>query len=163
IYILVTKGKIPAYLGSSFAFLSPVFVVLGHYSGGEGYGYALGGFLMVGIVLVVIAGIVKVAGTGWIDVLFPPAAMGAILAVIGLGRGRDGVDLGAWIAPDNAGADGAIQTIAALVALYCLGVTIICRASMRGFLTIIPIPLGSVLGYIGDLFSALVDLTMVRT
>src|SRR5699024_5630882 len=56
-----------------------VFVVLGHYSGGEGYGYALGGFLMVGIVLVVIAGVVKVAGTGWIDVLFPPAAMGALL------------------------------------------------------------------------------------
>src|SRR5699024_8405910 len=39
IYIFITKGKIPAYLGSSFAFLSPVFVVLGHYSGGEGYGY----------------------------------------------------------------------------------------------------------------------------
>src|SRR5699024_11370162 len=84
IYIFITKGKIPAYLGSSFAFLSPVFVVLGHYSGGEGYGYALGGFIMVGIGLVVITGIVRVAGTGWIDVLFPPASMGAIVAVIGL-------------------------------------------------------------------------------
>src|SRR5699024_10173524 len=82
IYILVTKGKIPAYLGSSFAFLSPVFVVLGYYSGGEGYGYALGGFLMVGIVLVVIARIVKVVGTGWFDVLFSLASMAAIVAVI---------------------------------------------------------------------------------
>src|SRR5699024_11992654 len=84
IYIFITKGKIPAYLGSSVAFLSPVFVVLGHYSGGEGYGYgyALGGLLMVGIVLVVIAGIVKVAGTGWIDVLFPLTALGAIVDVI---------------------------------------------------------------------------------
>lgn len=44
IYIFITKGKIPAYLGSSFAFISPVFVVLGRYSGLEGYSYALGGF-----------------------------------------------------------------------------------------------------------------------
>src|SRR5699024_2615298 len=61
IYMLLTKGKIPAAMGSSFAFLSPVFVVLGHYSGGEGYGYALGGYLMVGIALVGTAVIVKVA------------------------------------------------------------------------------------------------------
>src|SRR5699024_12350097 len=71
IYIFITKRKIPADLGSSFAFLSPVFVVLGHYSGGEGYGYALGGFLMVGVVVVEIAGMVHVVGTGWLDVLVP--------------------------------------------------------------------------------------------
>src|SRR5690625_7689864 len=54
IYILITKGKIPAYLGSSFAFISPVFVVLNMY-GGDGYGYVLGGFLAVGIVLCLVA------------------------------------------------------------------------------------------------------------
>src|SRR5690625_5314980 len=47
-YIFITKGKIPAYLGSSFAFISPVTVVMGKYAGIEGYGYVLGGFLVVG-------------------------------------------------------------------------------------------------------------------
>src|SRR5699024_11914890 len=58
IYIFITKGKIPAYLGSSFAFISPVTVVLGHYAGGEGYSYALGGFFAVGATLVIISLIV---------------------------------------------------------------------------------------------------------
>ena len=162
IYILVTKGKIPAYLGSSFAFLSPVFVVLGHYSGGEGYGYALGGFLMVGIVLVVIAGIVKVAGTGWIDVLFPPAAMGAIVAVIGLELAPTAAELAGWIAPEDAGADWTMDPTSALVALFTLGITIICWVTMRGFLKIIPILIGIVLGYIVAFFFGLVDFTNVR-
>ena len=84
LYLLITKGQIPAYLGSSFAFISPVLVVLDKYNGDEGYSYALGGFLIVGLVLTVVGVIVKYAGTGWIDVIFPPAAMGAIVAVIGL-------------------------------------------------------------------------------
>src|SRR5690625_4041217 len=63
-YIFITKGKIPAYLGSSFAFISPVTVVMGKYAGIEGYGYVLGGFLVVGVVLCLIAWIVSVAGTG---------------------------------------------------------------------------------------------------
>ena len=162
IYIFITKGKIPAYLGSSFAFLSPVFVVLGHYSGGEGYGYALGGFLMVGIVLVVIAGIVKVAGTGWIDVLFPPAAMGAIVAVIGLELVPTAAELAGWIAPEDAGANWTMDPTSALVALFTLVITIICWVTMRGFLKIIPILIGIVLGYIVAFFFGLVDFTNVH-
>src|SRR5699024_4292164 len=164
IYIFITKGKIPAYLGSSFAFLSPVFVVLGHYSGGEGYGYgyALGGFLMVGIVLVVIAGIVKVAGTGWIDVLFPPAAMGAIVAVIGLELVPTTAELAGWIAPEDAGANWTMDPTSALVALFTSVITIICWVTMRGFLKIIPILIGIVLGYIVAFFFGLVDFTNVH-
>lgn len=63
LYIFITKGQIPAYLGSSFAFIAPVGFVLDKYDGAEGYGYALGGFLMVGIVLVVVALLVKALGT----------------------------------------------------------------------------------------------------
>ncbi|NLI67287.1 MAG: uracil permease, partial [Bacilli bacterium] len=84
LYLFITKGKIPAYLGSSFAFISPVLVVLDKYQGEEGYSYALGGFLLVGLVLTIVGLIVRFAGTAWIDVVFPPAAMGAIVAVIGL-------------------------------------------------------------------------------
>ncbi|HLR03220.1 MAG TPA: uracil permease [Virgibacillus sp.] len=162
LYILITKGKIPAYLGSSFAFLSPVFVVLNHYAGGEGYGYALGGFLMVGIVLVIVAGIVKVAGTAWIDVLFPPAAMGAIVAVIGLELVPTAAELAGWIAPEDAGADWTMDPTSALVALFTLLITIICWVTMRGFLKIIPILIGIVIGYIVAYACGLVDLTTVR-
>src|SRR5690606_1619417 len=54
LYLFITKGQIPAYLGSSFAFISPVLVVLGKFNGDDGFSYALGGFLMVGIVLTVV-------------------------------------------------------------------------------------------------------------
>lgn len=80
LYLFICKGKIPAYLGSSFAFISPVLVVLPLY----GYNAALAGFIAVGLIFVLVAWIIKVAGTRWIDVVFPPAAMGAIVAVIGL-------------------------------------------------------------------------------
>jgi len=50
IYLFITKGQIPAYLGSSFAFISPVLVVLAKYNGADGFSYALGGFLLVGVV-----------------------------------------------------------------------------------------------------------------
>lgn len=78
LYLFICKGKIPAYLGSSFAFISPVLLLLP-----LGYEVALGGFIMWHPVLLV-SFIVKKAGTGWLDVMFPPAAMGAIVAVIGL-------------------------------------------------------------------------------
>ncbi len=79
LYLFICKGKIPAYLGSSFAFISPVLLLLP-----LGYEVALGGFIMCGVLFCLVSFIVKKAGTGWLDVLFPPAAMGAIVAVIGL-------------------------------------------------------------------------------
>src|SRR5699024_18724 len=70
LYLFITKGKIPAYLGSSFAFISPVTVVLMQYSGIEGYSYVLGGFFIVGVVLTLVSIIIRYAGTRWIDVVF---------------------------------------------------------------------------------------------
>lgn len=83
LYILITKGKIPAYLGPALLSSRRYLPFLQNMRL-TGYSYALGGFLAVGIILVIIALIVKIAGTGWIEVVFPPAAMGAIVAVIGL-------------------------------------------------------------------------------
>ena len=78
LYLFICKGKIPAYLGSSFAFISPVLLLLP-----LGYEVALGGFIMCGVLFCLVSFIVKsryrLAGC---DV--PPAAMGAIVAVIGL-------------------------------------------------------------------------------
>lgn len=76
LFILVTKGKAPAYLGSSFAFLAPAGIVIANF----GYEYALGGFVAVGFCGCVLALIVYKFGTDWIDVVLPPAAMGPVVA-----------------------------------------------------------------------------------
>ena len=80
LFIAVTKGKAPAYLGSSFAFLAPAGIVISNF----GYEYALGGFVAVGFCGCILAFIVYKFGTEWIDVVLPPAAMGPVVALIGL-------------------------------------------------------------------------------
>ncbi|WP_368654622.1 uracil permease [Ornithinibacillus sp. 4-3] len=163
IYIFLTKGKIPAYLGSSFAFISPVLVVLSMHNGLDGYGYVLGGFLAVGIVLTLVAIIVKYVGTSWIDVIFPPAAMGAIVAVIGLELVPVAAEMAGWIPGDDADpSTWVMDPKVAMVALSTLAITIICWVTLRGFLKIIPILLGIVIGYIIAYNVGLVDLDPVK-
>lgn len=162
IYIFITKGKIPAYLGSSFAFISPVFVVLGRYSGLEGYSYALGGFFAVGVILVIIGLIIKAVGTGWLDLIFPPAAMGAIVAVIGLELIPTAAQMAGFIAPADATTDWTMDPKTVTVSLLTLAITIVCWVTLRGFLKIIPILIGIVSGYIIAFFAGLVDFTTVK-
>lgn len=85
LYLFICKGKIPAYLGSSFAFISPVLLLLP-----LGYEVALGGFIMCGVLFCTVSFIVKKAGTGWLDVMFPPAAMGPSLPSSARAGGRGG-------------------------------------------------------------------------
>src|SRR5690625_4826911 len=163
LYIFITKGKIPAYLGSSFAFISPVTAVLGNYAGGEGYGYVLGGFLAVGIVLTLVAWLISKIGTAWIDVIFPPAAMGAIVAVIGLELVPVAAGMAGWIPKEDV--DAALWVMdpkAATVALLTLAFTVICWVTLRGFLKIIPILLGIIAGYLIAIPFGLLDLTAVK-
>lgn len=80
LFILITKGKAPAYLGSSFAFISPALIVINK----MGYEYALGGFIVTGIIFMAVAILIKYVGVDWIDVILPPAAMGPVVALIGL-------------------------------------------------------------------------------
>lgn len=162
IYIFITKGKIPAYLGSSFAFISPVFVVLGRYSGLEGYSYALGGFFAVGVILVIIGLIIKAVGTGWLDLIFPPAAMGAIVAVIGLELIPTAAQMAGFIAPADAAKDWTMDPKTVTVSLLTLAITIVCWVTLRGFLKIIPILIGIISGYIIAFFAGLVDFTTVK-
>ena len=82
IYLTICKWRLPAYLGSSFAFISPVLAVCA--TPGMSYGDAQGGFIVFGLSFMILAAIVDKVGTKWIDVLFPPAAMGSIVAIIGL-------------------------------------------------------------------------------
>lgn len=152
LYLVLCKGRIPAYLGSSFAFLSPVFLVLGQYS----YEAALGGFIAVGIVFCLVGLLVRAVGTKWIDIIFPPAAMGAIVAVIGLELMPTAAGM-AGLTGDKP-ADG--TTI--FVSLMTLAITVFASVAFRGFLAIIPILLGVVGGYIIAALCGMVDWTLVE-
>ena len=106
LYLIICKGKIPAYLGSSFAFISPVLLLLP-----QGYDRALGGFIACGALFCLVALIVKKAGTRWLDILFPPAAMGAIVMVIGLELAGVAADMAGLLPPKGAAPDPATITI----------------------------------------------------
>jgi len=153
IYLFICKGRIPAYLGSSFAFISPVFLVMSQYS----YSAAQSGFIVFGLFFVLVSLIVKRAGVGWIDIIFPPAAMGAIVAIIGLEL--------ASAATDMAGLTGSMTGIprekAIVVSMFTLVVTILGSVLFRGFLAVIPVLIGVIAGYILSLILGIVDLTAV--
>ena len=151
-YLILCKGKIPAYLGSSFAFLSPVFLVLSEYS----YEAALGGFIVVGMVFCMVSLIVHAIGTSWIDVIFPPASMGAIVAVIGLELMPTAANM-AGLTGENTDATVIFVSIATLA------VTIFASMAFRGFLSIIPILIGVVAGYIIAFAAGIVDLSHVES
>ena len=151
-YLILCKGKIPAYLGSSFAFLSPVFLVLSEYS----YEAALGGFIVVGAVFCMVSLIVHALGTSWIDVIFPPASMGAIVAVIGLELMPTAANM-AGLTGENTDATVIFVSIATLA------VTIFASMAFRGFLSIIPILIGVVAGYIIAFAAGIVDLSHVES
>ncbi|ATZ12218.1 uracil permease [Erwinia amylovora] len=152
IYLFICKGKIPAYLGSSFAFISPVLLLLP-----LGYEVALGGFIICGVLFCLVALIVKKAGTGWLDVMFPPAAMGAIVAVIGLELAGVAANMAGLLPAGNA-ADGKTM----IVSMVTLGVTVFGSVLFRGFLAIIPILVGVLAGYALAWGMGMVDWTAVR-
>lgn len=155
LYIAICKGRIPAYLGSSFAFLSPVFVVLSKY----GYTDALGGFIAVGLTFTAVALLIGVVGTKWIDVVFPAAAMGAIVAVIGLELAPTAAQMAGLIG--EAGKPYVADPRVITISMFTLGVTILGSVVFRGFLAVIPILVGVVAGYVLSLFMGVVNTGMI--
>ena len=150
LFIVITKGKAPAYLGSSFAFIAPANIVISKF----GYPYALGGFVAVGFCGCLLALIIKKCGTKWIDIVLPPAAMGPVVALIGL-------ELSASAA-NNAGLIGDnIQMANVWVFLITLGVAIFGNICFRKFLSVIPILIAIICGYIAAICFGLVDFTTV--
>lgn len=154
LYILICKGKIPAYLGSSFAFITPVSMVIQNHSG-NGYAMALGAFIVTGVIFVLVALLIKYAGTKWIDVVFPPAAMGAIVALIGLELIPVAASMAGWISDGSVGwtPNGTAITLS----LVTLVVTVLGAVLFRGFPKIIHILIGIVVGYVLALIMGEVD------
>ncbi|MGF7035051.1 uracil permease [Paenibacillus mucilaginosus] len=158
LYLLICRGRIPAYLGSSFAFLSPVFLVLSTGS----YAEALGGFIVAGAIFLLVGLLVKAVGSGWIDVVFPPAAMGAIVAVIGLELVPTAAEMAGFIKPaQNAPANWSPDPATVGVAAATLLITILGTVMFRGFLKIIPILVGVASGYAIAAAAGMVDWSKV--
>ena len=141
LFMFVTKGKSPAYLGSSFAFLSPTFIVLA--ADGLGYQYALGGFVVAGAIFALTGIIVKFVGVDWIDAVLPPAAMGPIVALIGLELAGSAASTGQILSVDGA----PVEMACVLVFVFTLGLAVIGQVVFKGFASAIAILIAIVCGY----------------
>lgn len=157
LYLFICKGKIPSYLGSSFAFIAPVLSVM---AAGMSYEAAQGGFIAFGLAFIVLSFVVRAVGIGWIDVLFPPAAMGAIIAVIGLELGPVAMGM-AGITGDSWQSLGMTHAQVLTISLFSLIVTILGTVVFRGFFAVIPVLIGVVSGYILAAFMGVVDFSKV--
>lgn len=153
-YLIITRGKIPAYLGSSFAFITPIIVL----STTHNIQTAMLGSFLASTVYGFVALFISKFGVGWLLKLLPPVVVGPIIVVIGLGLAPTAVDMAM-----NKTVDGAKQYDLKyfLVALATLSITILCCVAFRGFAKQIPVLLGIVGGYIVAIFSGLVDFTPV--
>lgn len=141
IYTFVTKGKIPAYLGSSFAFIAPTLLII---KTGGGFSHAQAGFIFFGLFFVIMSFVIKKVGTKWIDIVMPPAVMGSVVAVIGLELAPTAAQSAGLIVKAGAHADPNVL----LVSMFTLFVGIIGSVIFRGFFKVIPILTAVVLGYI---------------
>lgn len=151
LFLLITRNRVPSYLGSSFAFLAPVMAVAPLAAGqtsldAASMGVALGGILLAGLTLAVIGLIVHFAGTRWIEVLMPPAVTGTIVALIGLN-----------LAP-SAKNNFIAQPIPAVVTL---AVILIVTVLFRGIIGRLSILFGVVAGYLTALVTGSIDFSSV--
>ncbi|GEL14466.1 uracil-xanthine permease family protein [Pediococcus cellicola] len=155
IYILITRGKIPAYMGSSFSFIVPMVALMKT----TGYPGIAQGTVAVGLVYLLVALLVSFIGSDWINKLLPPIVVGPIVMVIGLSLAG------------TAATDATMRTLASgtttydwryfMVALVTLLVTIGFNMFLKGFISLIPILLGIIVGYLLAVVVGIVDFSGV--
>ncbi|OGS70213.1 MAG: uracil permease [Flavobacteria bacterium RIFCSPLOWO2_12_FULL_35_11] len=142
IFHLITKGKVPIFLGSSFAFIAPIIAATKLY----GYPGTLGGIIAVGLVYGVVSFIVKMWGLKVIEKIFPAVVIGPVIMIIGLSLASVGVDM----AKSNW-----------LIAFSALITAIVIVIYTKGLIKLIPIFIGIIVGYLISIFAGLVDFTSV--
>lgn len=144
IYLFICKGKIPAFLGSSFAFIAPAVTVITSSADVQlNFQKALGGYILSGLVFTLASLLIGKIGTSWLDKVLPPAAMGPIVALIGLDLASTAADM-AGLLPKNGVYDIKIVTISVVT----LAIVVIGSVAFRGFLGVIPILIAVITGYI---------------
>ncbi|GLH63322.1 solute carrier family 23 protein [Parageobacillus sp. G301] len=150
-FLMITKWQVPAYLGSSFAFIAPI--IAAKTSGGPGA--AMIGSFLAGLVYGIVALVIKKAGYRWIMKLLPPIVVGPVIIVIGLGLANTAVNM----AMNNL--DGKYSFTYFSVALVTLAATIVCSIFLRGMLSLVPVLAGIIVGYVYALIVGVVDFSKV--
>lgn len=151
-YLLITRHKIPAYMGSSFSFIVPMMALMKS----TGYPGIAQGTIAVGCVYLLVSLIVTMIGSDWIDHVLPPIVVGPIVMVIGLSL--------ASTAAKDATMNGTHYDLRYFaVAMLTLLVTIAFNMFCKGFLGLIPILLGIVCGYVIACLFGIVDLAPVAS
>lgn len=146
LYILITGAKVPAFLGSSFAFIPALIAISSSY----GVAYAMGGAFVSGLFYILVAFIIKKAGYSWLNKALPPVVIGSVIVVIGLN-----------LAPTAMGmamndANGNYSLFLLTIAAVTLTLTIVANIFSKGFFSIIPILLGLLGGYFFALIVGLI-------
>ena len=142
IFFVIVGGRVPSYLGSSFAFIAVVNAASGLAAGGTpNIGVALGGIIAAGALYAIVGVVVMAVGYGWIEKLMPPVVTGAVVAVIGL-------NLAPVAVSDLAGKDAATTSFNQLIGLITVLSVAAVAVYAPGILRRLPILLGGVIGYI---------------
>ncbi len=142
LYIVVTKAKVPVYLGSSFAFITPIVAIASTY----GIPYMLGACFAVGIFYIIISFIISRLGTKWLDRLLPPVVIGSVIIVIGLNLAPTAMN---WVMYGNTAGSTNVYSLANVtIAFVTFGIAVISSVVLKGFFTVIPILIAMIGGYL---------------
>jgi uracil permease len=155
VFVLVTGFKVPAYLGSSFAFITPIIIA----TKTGGIGSAMIGSMFVALVYALVALVIWRTGPNWIMKLLPPIVVGPIIIVIGLAVAPIAVELASTVKVDGVAVYNLLHFSAGLVTLAA---AIICLMFFRGVISLMPVLIGIVVGYIYSIFIGIVKFTTVR-
>lgn len=153
-YLLVTGNKIPSYLGSSFAFISPIIAV----GATRGLDAAMSGVIVAGLVFLIVAGIIRLVGTAWLDRLLPPVLVASVMVVIGVGLSATAANM-AFMGADASGASVFSPVGAAVAAVTLLAAVIF--SGRGGIVGTVPVLLAIIVGYLLSVALGLVDFAPV--
>lgn len=148
-YILVTRGKVPVYLGSSFAYISAIQMV----GLTSGFNQVYLGLMAVGVVYIIVGLVIRLFGSGWINKLLPPIVIGPMIVIIGLYLSP--------IAISYAGLDGSKDIYSILVATITFITIVIISVFGKGFYRVVPFIIAIVVGYVAAVLLGIVNIKSV--
>lgn len=146
-----TKGIVPVFLGSSFAFIGAISLVLRE----AGVGAVKGGVIAAGVVYIVMSRLVKIYGVEKIKSFFPPVVVGPTIVVIGLRLSPTALSMAGY---SNGQFDGKSLIVSGIVVLSMIGISILGKS----FFKLVPILISVILGYIVSIFLGMVDFTPIK-
>ncbi|WP_142826617.1 solute carrier family 23 protein [Planococcus soli] len=154
IFIIITQFKVPAYLGSSFAFIVPITIA----TETGGIGSAMIGAMFVSAVYAIVALIIWKTGYQWLMKLLPPIVVGPVIIVIGLALSGTAVDMAMNIPVENGSEYSLIHFSAAIVTLLT---AIICNIYFKNIISLMPILIGIIVGYVYSAAIGIIDFTAI--